>query len=204
MCCKQQGALWKSFCFPFKGWSDNVCKPKSLRVTDSGTNPLNEPQSLVLPPAIFSKRLKKISKKAPSKNITRVQNCPDVTILNSLFSLCLLYFVFLSFSIISFCLLSMIFFVFFSSSFFLFLYFCHGAFLSSFFCSFAILTFCIFVFLSRHHADQMSEGSQVSKVTQMSEGSQVTHSSTDQIQVLYRAARAAKKFTWSLMLLCHH
>ena len=30
---------------------------------------------------------------------------------------------------------------------------------------FVFLPFCIFVFLSRHHSDQISEGSEVSKVT---------------------------------------
>ena len=34
-----------------------------------------------------------------------------------------------------------------------------------FFCLFVFLSFCLSVFLSRHHSDQMSEGSQVSKVT---------------------------------------
>ena len=32
------------------------------------------------------------------------------------------------------------------------------------FCFFVLLSFCFFVFLSGHHSDQMSEGSQVSKV----------------------------------------
>ena len=66
-------------------------------------------------------------------NIARVQNCPDVTILNSLFGLCLL----------SFCV---------------FVFFLFG-FLS--FCLFVSLFFCLFVFLSGHHADQRSEGSQL-------------------------------------------
>ena len=79
------------------------------------------------------------------KNIARVQNCPDVTILNSLFVLC--FFVSLSF-----CL-------------FVFLSLCLFVFLSLCFCPLVFLSFCIFVFLCRHHADQVSEGSQVSKVT---------------------------------------
>ena len=56
------------------------------------------------------------------ENIARVRNRPDVTILNSLFGLCIFVF-------------------------------------------FVFLSFCPFVFLSGHHADQMSGGSQVSKVT---------------------------------------
>ena len=49
------GCSLKSLLLPRKASSDNVCKPKSLRVTDSVTNSLNEPQAIVLP-AIFSKR----------------------------------------------------------------------------------------------------------------------------------------------------
>ena len=84
------------------------------------------------------------------KNIARVRNCPDVTILNSDFGLCLLSFcplVILSFCfVLSFCL-------------FVFLFFCLFVFLSCFvflsFCLFVFLSCGLFVFLSRHHADQM-------------------------------------------------
>ena len=44
------------------------------------------------------------------------------------------------------------------------------------------------VFLSKHHSDQMSEGSQVSKVTLQNSKVTLTHSLTE-----YGAARAAKK-----------
>ena len=63
------------------------------------------------------------------ENIARVRNCPDITILSSLFGL-QVSFVFLSF------------------------------------CLFVFLSFCLFVRLFvRHHSDQMSEGSQVLKIT---------------------------------------
>ena len=59
-------------------------------------------------------------------------------------------------------------FLFVSLSFYLFIFlsFCLFVFLS--FCLFDFLSFCLFVFfvfLSGNHADQMSEGSEVSKVT---------------------------------------
>ena len=83
------------------------------------------------------------------KNIARVRNCPDIVILNSLSGLLVLLsdglFVFLYF-----CL-----FVFLSLSLFVFLSFC-----LVFFLYFCLIVF--FVFLYRHHSDQMSEGSQVS------------------------------------------
>ena len=87
------------------------------------------------------------------KNIARVQNCPDVTILNSLSVLCLFVF-------FPFCLFIFV----------VFLYFCLFVFLSvclfCLFVSFVFLSFCLFVFLSFClDSDQMSEGSQVSKVT---------------------------------------
>ena len=53
--------------------------------------------------------------------------------------------------------------VFLSFCLFFFLSFCLFVFLS--FCLFVFLPFCLFVFLSWHHSDQMSEGSQVLKVT---------------------------------------
>ena len=115
-----------------------------------------------------------------SNNMAKVRNCPDVAIIISLFGLYLL--------------------VLLSSSLFVFLSFC------CFFCLFVILSFCLFVhlsfclfsfclflvFLSRHHSDQMSEGSPVSKVTpcvKILKWHPVTHSLT---KVRYRAARAAK------------
>ena len=64
----------------------------------------------------------------------------------------------LSFCSLSFCLL-----VFLSFCIFVFSSFCLFVFLS--FCLFVFLSFCLSVFLSRHHSDQMSEGSEVSKVT---------------------------------------
>ena len=80
-------------------------------------------------------------------NIARVQNCPDVTRLNSLFGL-------------------------------------------------RLLSFCLFVFLSWQHSDQMSEGSQVSKVTlcvKIQKWYSASHSLTNSLtKVRYRAARAAK------------
>ena len=62
------------------------------------------------------------------------------------------------------------------------------------------LSFCFSVFLSRHHSDQMSEGSQLSMVTlcvKIQKWQSVTQSLT---KVSYRAARAAKK----LLLLHYH
>ena len=73
---------------------------------------------------------------------------------------------------------------------------CHfGLCLSVFlpFCTFVFLFFCLFVFSSRHSSDQMSEGSQVSKVTlcvKILKWRSVTDPVT---KVKYRAARAAKK-----------
>ena len=75
------------------------------------------------------------------KNIARVRNCPDVAILSSLFGLRL-------FDFLTFCLV-------------LFFPFC----LFFTICLFVFFPFCLFVFLSWQHSDQMSEGSQVSKVT---------------------------------------
>ena len=74
----------------------------------------------------------------PCQNIARVQKCPDITILYSLFGLCL-------FICSSFCPF--------------FLFFC------LFSCPFVFLPFYLFVFLFRNYSDQMSEGSWVSKVT---------------------------------------
>ena len=55
------------------------------------------------------------------------------------------------------------------------------------------LSFCFSVFLSRHHSDQMSEGSQVSKVS-LCVKILKWHPPTDPVtKVRYRAARAAKK-----------
>ena len=109
------------------------------------------------------------------RNIARVQNCPDVKVLNSLFGLCLLSFCLLVFLVFS----SFRLFFFLSQHRFVRLSFCHDVFLFfdldvflSFcllafwsFCHFVFLSSCIFIFLSRHHYDQMSEGSEVSKVT---------------------------------------
>ena len=74
-----------------------------------------------------------------SENIARVRNCPDVTILISLFRLCLRSFCL--FVILSCCL-----FVILSFCHFVFLSFCLFVFLS--FCLFVILSFCLFVILS--------------------------------------------------------
>ena len=131
------------------------------------------------------------------EKIPRVRNCPDVTILNSLFGLCLSFFclfILLSFSLFdSFCL-------------FVFLSFC-------IFYLFVFLPFCLFVFLSflSFCLDiTMSEGSQISKVTlcvKIQKWHWVSQSVSDSLtKVRYRAARAAKKkeiikekakyFTW--------
>ena len=81
---------------------------------------------------------------------------------------------------------------------FVFLYFCLFVFLS--FCP------CLYVFLSRHHSDEMSEGLEVSKVTicvKILKWHPVIDSLT---KVRYRAARAAKN--WGLshcrFSLSHH
>ena len=79
------------------------------------------------------------------KNIARVQNCPDVAILNSRFGLCPLYFCLAFFFLLFF--------------FDLFLFFVSLSFCLAFFFSFLslsfwiFLSFCLFVFLSRHHSD---------------------------------------------------
>ena len=110
------------------------------------------------------------------KNIARVRNCADVSILNSLFVLLLLsfcifdFFAFLSFCVLAFC----IFFVFLSSNFL------------PFFCC-LFLSFCLFV---RNHSDYMSEGSQISKVA-LYVPIQKWYWLTE---VRYRAARAAKNW----------
>ena len=75
------------------------------------------------------------------KNIARVRNCTDVTILNYLFGLCLLSF-----------------------SLYVFLSFCLFVFMS-FFCLFVFYVFLSFSFFVDLSADQVSEGSQVSNVT---------------------------------------
>ena len=74
------------------------------------------------------------------QNIAKVRKCPNITIVNSL-SGCLSFF---------------------------FFFFCNSFVISYYeFCSFVFLFFCIFLcaFLSGHQSDQMSEGSQVWKVT---------------------------------------
>ena len=78
-------------------------------------------------------------------------------------------------------------FVLFSSCFFVFMYLCLSVILS-------FLSFCLFVFLSSHHTDQMSEGSPVSKV---SPNSNVAVSQSVTTKIRYRAARAAKNTTQS-------
>ena len=76
------------------------------------------------------------------KNIARVRNCPDVTILNSLIGLCLLYFcLFCHYG--NFVLLSCCLFVILSFCLFVILSFCHVVFLPC--CHFVILSFCHFV-----------------------------------------------------------
>ena len=76
-------------------------------------------------------------------------------------------------------------------------------FFAVFFCNFDPLSFCIFglffVILSRYHADQMSEGSQVSKV--LNSKVAVTHWLT---KVRYRAARAAENTQPWLWQSCVH
>ena len=65
-----------------------------------------------------------------------------------------------------------------------FLCFCVFVFLC--FCLFVFLSFCLMVFLSGHHADQISEGSEVSKVTlcvKILKWRWVSQSVTDQGQV---------------------
>ena len=79
------------------------------------------------------------------QNNARVQNCPVVTISNTLFGLCLSFWPF------SFCI-----FVFLS-------FFVFFVFLS--FCLFVFLSFCLFVFLSYITLIKCLKGSQVSKVT---------------------------------------
>ena len=111
------------------------------------------------------------------KNIARVRNCPDVAILNSLFGLRLLSFVFLSFiflSLLSCCLV-------------VFLHFCILS-----FCLFVFLSFCLFTLWS----NVLSKGSQVSSGSHW-----LTHSLTHSLtKVRYRAARAAKNNLWKLFL----
>ena len=103
------------------------------------------------------------------KNIERVRNCPDVKIINSLFGLCLL----------SFCLL----------------YFC--LFVFPFFVLFFCLVFCLLFFFFSfcrfwHHSGQISEGSQVSKVTLCVKILKWQWPTQSLTKVRYRAARAAK------------
>ena len=79
-----------------------------------------------------------------------MQNCPHFTILNYLlfsYILCFCAFVLLCFCV------------------FMFLCFCVFCVFLSFLCFLSFLSFWLFVFLSKHHSDQMSEESQVSKIT---------------------------------------
>ena len=90
-------------------------------------------------------QIENFAHKVRVKNIARGRNCPDVTILDSLLGLCRLSFFLNRFVFLPF--------------FFVFLSFLFLCFLFLF-----ILSFCLFALLSRHHVDQMSEGSEVSKV----------------------------------------
>ena len=126
------------------------------------------------------------------QNIARVQNCPDVTILNCLLCLCQLSFCLFVFSSICLFLYFCLFCLFVSLSLCLFVFLSFLSFrLFCLFCLFVFFCLCLFVFLSGHHSDQMSGGSWVSKVIICVEISKVavTQSLT---KVRYRAARAAK------------
>ena len=101
----------------------------------------------------------------PCQNIARVQKCPDITILYSLFGLCLFicssfcpfFLFFLSFCF--FVLLSFCPFAFLSFYLLIFLSFFSFLFVFMLFCPFVFLSFCLFIFLFRNYSDQMSEGS---------------------------------------------
>ena len=110
----------------------------------------NENNSYLYQLVMNQKEYKNICLQENKKNIARVRNCPDITILNSLSGLLVVF-------------SNGLFVVFLSLCLFVFLSFCFFVFLS--FCPFVFLSFVFLSFLSRHHPDQMSEGSQVSKVT---------------------------------------
>ena len=104
-----------------------------------------------------------LPQKQRNKDIARVRNCPEVTKLSFCsLSFCLFFLFFLSFFCI-FCIFCPFVFSNFFVFFFVFWSFClfvFFLFVSLYFCLFSF--FCIFI---RHHSDQMSEASQVSKVT---------------------------------------
>ena len=111
----------------------------------------------------------------PDKNIARVRNCPDVTILNSLFGLCLLSFCLFVFS--PFCL-------------FAFLSFCILVFWP--FCLYIFMPFCLFVWTSCRSNVWRKSSLKSHSLCQNSKVALTDPPTQSLTKVRYRAARAAK------------